>query len=90
MRTYWGIQGGESVELYDGQDAKDSKIIYRICVERLVKCEVKIIRGPHKPKIINNDSRSKVVDVVVSQGLFIEVIGANSFAYGWYEYVGPT
>lgn len=88
MRTYWGINGGESVELYDGGDAKGKSVIYRICVERVVKGEVKIIRGGGKMKIINNDSRLKSVDLVVVESLYLEFVGANGFAYGWYECVG--
>ena len=88
MRTYWGIQGGESIELYDGQDAKNQTVIYRIGIERIVKGEVKIIRSAGKPKIVNADSRSKVIDVVVSDSLFLEFVGPNGFAFGWYDCVG--
>ena len=88
VRTYWGLQGGESIELYDGSQAKDQKAVYRIGVERVVKGEVKIIRPSGKPKIINADSRSKVVDILVSESLFLEFVGASGFAFGWYECAG--
>ncbi len=87
MRTYWGIQGGENLEIYDGSDAKDRKVLYRIGVERIVKGEVKIIRPSGKPKIINNDSRMKVVDVVANESMFIEFVGSAGFAFGWFEFV---
>lgn len=87
MRVYWGIQGGESAELLDGAEAKDKKAIYRIGVERVVKGEVKIVRATGKQKIINNDSRLRVVDVVASESLFIEFVGGSGFAFGWYECV---
>jgi hypothetical protein len=88
MRSYWGIQGGESVEIYNGADVKDRHIIYRIGVERVVKGEVKIVRGSGPAKIINNDSRLKAVDVTVKDSLFIEFVGPNGFAFGWWECVG--
>ena len=90
MRTYWGIQGGENIEIYDGQGVKDHLVIYRVCVERVVKGEVKIITPAGKPKIINAESRSKVVDILVSEGLFVEFVGPQGFAFGWYECVGPS
>lgn len=88
MRTYWGIHGGESVELYDGGESKGKSVVYRVCVERVVRGEVKIIRGTGKQKIINSESRLKAVDLVVGDSLFLEFVGANGFAYGWYECVG--
>ena len=59
-------------------------------VERVVKGEVQIITPAGKPKIINADSRSKVVDLLVSESLFVEFVGPQGFAFGWYECVGPS
>jgi len=87
MRTYWGINGGENIEIYDGTDAKDKKVIYRIGVERIFKGEIKIIKPGGKQKIINNESRMKIVDVVTSESLFIEFVGRDGSAFGWYEFV---
>lgn len=87
MRVYWALRGGESSEIYDGIDAKEKVLVYRIGVDRLVEGEVKIVRNIGKPKIINNNSRSKVIDIAVSAALFIEVIGNGGFASGWYETV---
>jgi hypothetical protein len=89
MRVYWALRGGESSEIYDGGEgaSKDSAVVYRIGVERLVQCELKIIKQPGKHKIINNDSRMKIVDVATTGALYVEAVGNNGLAFGWYEAV---
>jgi hypothetical protein len=91
MRVYWMLMASESAEIYDGSDAptKDRVVVYRIGVQRLHKAEVKIVRPNAKPKIINADSRLSTVDVATTGSLFLEVIGKDGVAFGWYEAV-PT
>ena len=91
MRAYWMLRWGESMEVYDGEDlAKGKVIIYRIGVERFYQTEVKIVRPNAKPKILTRDSRSPVLDVAVSGALFLEAIGKDGCAFGWYEAVGEA
>ena len=90
MRSYWGIKGGESIEIFSGDDAKAGAVIYRIGVERVVGGEVKIVRAAGAPKIINNDSRSKTIDLPVTQSLFIEFVGDTGFAFGWTDCIGKA
>jgi hypothetical protein len=87
MRVYWMLISGEHAEIYDGADAaaKDKVVVYRIGVERLHKAEVKIVRPNAKPKIINVDSLVGTLDVATSGSLFLEVIGKDGAAFGWYE-----
>lgn len=89
MRIYWMLRAGESTEIYDGMDgpAHDKVVVYRIGVERLVQGELKIVRPAGKPKIINKDSRTMVIDVATTGALFLEVIGNGGLAFGWYEAV---
>jgi hypothetical protein len=87
MKIYWGIHSGESIEVYDGDDAKGKIVMYRIGVERVDKGEVKIVRPSAKPRIINNESRMKVLDITTNGSLFIEYVGKDGFACGWYEFV---
>jgi hypothetical protein len=89
MRAYWMLRGGESIEIYDGEElAKGKIIIYRIGVERFFQAELKIVRPNAKPKILSRDSRSTTLDVAVSGALFLEATGKDGCAYGWYEVVG--
>jgi hypothetical protein len=87
MRVYWMLRGGESIEVYDGSDpdAKKKIIVYRIGVERMIGAEVKVVRPNGTPKILNAESRSLVIDVATSGSLFLEVLGNNGVAFGWYE-----
>jgi hypothetical protein len=89
MRAYWMLRGGESMEVYDGEDlAKGKVVIYRVGVERFYQAEVKIVRPNAKPKILSRDGRSRVLDVAVSGALFLEAVGKDGCAFGWYEAVG--
>ncbi len=92
MRVYWMLQGGESAEIYDGLEptAKDHVVVYRVGVERMIKAEVKIVRQKGPPKIINADSRIRVVDVAAAGALFLEVVGGGGSAFGWYELAGES
>jgi hypothetical protein len=91
MRAYWMLRGGESIEVYDGEDlAKGKVVIYRVGVERFHQAEVKIVRPNAKPKILTRDSRSTVLDVAVSGALFLEAVGRDGCAFGWYEAVGEA
>jgi hypothetical protein len=88
MRVYWMLRGGESAEIYDGAEIEDAKpVVYRVGVERLVEAEVKIVRQDAGAKIINSDSRLKVIDIAVAGALFLEVSGERGVAFGWYEAV---
>jgi len=87
MRVYWGIHRGESIEVYDGAETNDVKATYRIGVERVVGGEVKIVRPHGSAKIINNGSTVKILDVTTRDSLYIEFLGADGFAYGWYEFL---
>jgi len=91
MRTYWMLRGGESIEVYDGEElARGKVVIYRIGVERFYQTEVKIVRPNAKTKILSRDSRSAVLDVAVSGALFLEATGKDGCAFGWYEAVGEA
>jgi hypothetical protein len=83
------LKGGESFEIYDGQDptTKDKVVIYRVGVERLVSAEVKVVKPNGKPKILTKDSRHFTIDVAVTGALFLEVIGNGGCASGWFETV---
>jgi hypothetical protein len=88
MRAYWMLRGGESIEVYDGEElAKGKAFVYRICVERFVQTEVKIVRPNAKTKVLSRDSRSPMVDVAVSGALFLEATNKDGCAFGWYEVV---
>ena len=88
MRAYWMLRGGESIEVYDGEElAKGKAFVYRIGVERFVQTEVKIVRPNAKTKILSRDSRSPVIDVAVSGALYLEATNKDGCAYGWYEVV---
>jgi hypothetical protein len=84
------LRGGESCEVYDGPEgnAKEKIVVYRIGIERLIQAEVKVVRQNGKSKIINGDSRIKVIDVATTGALFLEVIGRDACAFGWYEAIG--
>jgi hypothetical protein len=89
MRAYWMLRGGESVEVYDGEDlAKGKTLIYRIGVERFFQAEVKLVRPKAKTKMLSRESRSHLVDVAVVGALFLEVTGKDGCAFGWYEAIG--
>ena len=88
MRADWMLRGGESIEVYDGEElAKGKPLVYRIGVERFVQTEVKIVRPNAKTKILSRDSRSTVIDVAVSGALFLEATNKDGCAFGWYEVV---
>ena len=89
MRVYWMLRGGESAEIYDGLDSisKSKVLVYRVGVERLINGEVKILRQTGNPKIINSDSRIRVIDMAVAGALYLEVVGKDAVAFGWYETV---
>ena len=88
MRVYWMLRGGESIEVYDGEElAKGRAFVYRICVERFVQTEVKIVRPNAKTKVLSRDSRSPVLDVAVSGALFLEATNKEGCAFGWYDVV---
>jgi hypothetical protein len=91
MRAYWMLRGGESMEVYDGEDLGKGKIvIYRIGVERFYQAEVKLVRPSAKTKVLTRDSRSSIVDVAVSGALFLEVAGKDGCAFGWYEAISEA
>ncbi len=82
------LRGGESIEVYDGEElAKGKAFVYRICVERFVQTEVKIVRPNAKTKVLSRESRSPMLDVAVSGALFLETTNKDGCAFGWYEVV---
>lgn len=88
MTQEFDLRAGQSCQVLSMERSQQAVFVYRIAVNQMIDCDLKVIRDGLPAITISPRQPHKTIDVAASSNLYLEATGSRGVVSGTYECVG--